>query len=115
MTTELSVYRSDREQLLARVRELEDQLAEAEVELTPIEYLEGCPMCGVETKDGTPINEKSPQYRLGHRRWSGWTYPKACQGWLRRLFCWRRRPHVHQHCTACGARWTVDAEGWRFG
>lgn len=104
MTTSLDAYRSDREQLLARVRELEAELHKTK----RFDWLTACPMCGTVRKAGSSIEDKPGS------TWRGWTYPRVCSGWSRHIFCWKPRPHFHQRCTACGARWVVDAEGWRF-
>lgn len=112
MTTSLDAYRSDREQLLARVRELEaevEKLSNNEDGIKPIRHLTRCPSCGTKMKNNTPVPHEDAHY-------NGWTYPKVCRGLWRwfRFHCWRKGYHVHQRCTACGARWVVDAEGWRF-
>lgn len=114
MTTSLDAYRSDREQLVARVRELEQALAERETK--PLGWLHRCPVCGAKEMHGTEIPEDHKQYP---GTWRGWTYPRVCCG-LRRLVCRLSRSHhqphhLHQRCTSCGARWVVDAVGWRLG
>jgi hypothetical protein len=106
VTTSLDAYRSDREQLLARVRELEAALAEREAQ--PLDWPHQCPLCGTKIKHNTQVPDSFAYY-------NGWTYPKIGRGLWHWLFCRNKKQHFHQRCTACGARWVVDAEGWRFG
>lgn len=105
MTTDLSVYRSDREQLLARVRELEEELAELKPEaIEPFKWLRSCPMCGYSRQLwGDHVVERN--------LWAQARYPKACSSFWCRIF---HKPHAHQKCTACDAHWIVDAHGWKF-
>lgn len=125
MTTSLDAYRSDREQLLARVKELEaevERLSAKVVKSGPFELHRRCVRCGTENPDENPLSVPIAPNDLG------WTHPVFCRGFSR-LVCWFklgfespnvlqydrwRKPHFHQRCTACGARWVVDAEGWRF-
>lgn len=113
MTTSLDAYRSDREQLLARVRELEaevDQL-KPKSDGKPFDWLRRCPACGCEESSW---NENQKNHKT---QWITARYPKTCverHGFWSRLLLLSGHAHVHQRCTACGARWVVDAEGWRF-
>lgn len=130
MTTSLDAYRSDREALLARVRELEAEVESLTGKSETFEWQRACPRCGTRRLHGKQVEindwENVVCFDLGV------TPPKHCKGFWRRLGCWLahawgfgsprgklpydrwRKPHFHQRCTACGARWVVDAEGWRF-
>lgn len=125
MTTSLDAYRSDREKLLARVRELEAEVERlttdlALAKLRPFIVLDECPRCTTRRLDG---EEQASEHIPYIDTYFGLTRPRFCSTWFRKLLCsfrtkmtieqWRR-PHFHQRCTACGARWVVDAEGWRF-
>jgi hypothetical protein len=140
VTTSLDAYRSDREQLVARVKELEAEVERltgklAKTQSGPFHWLLQCPECDTTKEDGATVYSNEPEHHIqdlydhGHL---GLTKLRHCNGFWRRLACYFRsapydvagtsasyerwkKPHFHQRCTACGARWVVDAEGWRFG
>lgn len=124
MPTSLDAYRSDREQLLARVRELEAEVKSLKIGSDPFEWQRACPKCGTRRLHGEEV--VIANWKEAFCFALGITAPKICHGFWQKLACWwradehtierlREHPHFHQRCTACGARWVVDSEGWRFG